>query len=1175
MPLFSSRRKSEANLRASASPEQPPALPPTGLAKLVSGRAPSGRNEGGGARGQQARSRSTGREGGGRRPEREREAVGRQGAQAQVQARGRKSIGENGWDLLDEFAPTGGGAAGVPHASQTSESTPVAARFASRAGGAGYATPPRRDSSLASSSSTALFSNPSFSPPNSSVSNLNSLVASPPFFASTPPTSDGGHDGFSLDDPKPNGISQAFSSADLYSSNVHSSPSNSFLRSPPHQPSSSSSVRPAPAGLPPSSSFYDMSAASTYASPVRPPRRESLMKQGESRAFSIEEEREEESPTASPLGSKNRIAIEGMLGAGGRRESLQAARRAAIRTDSPSRTAYTNGTSPLAALSNAATAASRPPPSLLSSASSLSSSSFTGAPAPPRPAYNSFAAFFGTSSAPSSVGSPALSGSTFGSPALAPGFSSEDGSSTTATDATSVDGEEEHEKEEEKKEELAPPIDLRSSSTPFRTAPGPAPLDGTTPTQALFPSASQPSSNPAPPAHSPVEVEKAASPPPTRLSLEQQRSQPAPVSSPVERKLRRESLPPTSPSSSGSRYSRPSFEQARQRPLDEDESNGRAGRRPSVAQAASPLPASPVERKRKDSQVSSGSARHSLLQQYQQPAEESPQSRSGTTSRTTSSGATSRTPKPLPPPLVSSSLPPRPATPTSSSATRSPRTPRAPLTPRSPRPVPPPLDLSAATASSPTKKRVTAEGTTRAAALAAARERERKAAQVSPARSRAESVSPVVGKKEVEEAEPEQQEEEECPLRPRFEYAFVTHTAAILQPLLQHIGLNELVALRQVSKTIRRALDVGEGKELVLERFLGAQGYRSFASSTKSRHAPSSRAAKYVPPPDTITLDLRDLLAFRAGVSLSLDDYFHLARQYSSSPQHFSPTSLKLARATTRGWNRVVLRIRSQTLLPPKAFNAPAFPDLAPASQPVHKPGRAAALRVWVPTESGQQVGGDAWMTDAEVCECEREVVRSGGAWAQLRKGDVVRNVAVEAFGNVGALLFDGRYLRDLSFSYDVVGHLPPWLNMLAYSPSYYHNIVVSSSSNPVFYISLAPFVSSVRETIQLCNDRVELSSPQGQYMVKKFVYRAGIKIKPGQLIGDSPVLGGSGPGGIDVVHDDWVGEVVVETDGTTEHATMLIARVASVEPTPWRIIRSKCRVGRLFLRPVLKSEAC
>ncbi|GJN87179.1 hypothetical protein Rhopal_000124-T1 [Rhodotorula paludigena] len=471
--------------------------------------------------------------------------------------------------------------------------------------------------------------------------------------------------------------------------------------------------------------------------------------------------------------------------------------------------------------------------------------------------------------------------------------------------------------------------------------------------------------------------------------------------------------------------------------------------------------------------------------------------------------------------------------------------------------IPPPAPLS------PSRK--AGETTPRAAALAAARERERRMTSrpvAEPAHAVAPAQTPAPAPNLAQAVQPASTSAADE--APRFDYALSTCTGPLLARLLRDLSYRDVVSLRLVSRTVRHSIDT-TGRELVLERFLGSQGYRPFALPAQSRRE------TYLPSNEgEITLDLRDLAAFRVAQTVSFDEYAHLARVYTLSPAHFSPASLKLARATTRAWNRVVLRLRAQTGLPPSAFAPSAFPNLAPTSHPVHKTGRAASLRVWVPTRAG-----DSWMSDAEVVECEREVWRSGrGAWSQLRKGDVVHNVAVPTFGNVGALVFDGKYLRDLSFAYDVVGHLPPWLNMLSYPPQYFHNIVVASSSNPVFYLSLHPFVSAVRETITLCKEKQALSSPQGNYLVSRYVYRASLKLSAGQIVGDSAGAGGLGPGGIEVVHPDWAGQIVVETEGTTEHATLLIARAASVEPVPWRIVREKSRPGKIWLRPVLDSEA-
>lgn len=42
-----------------------------------------------------------------------------------------------------------------------------------------------------------------------------------------------------------------------------------------------------------------------------------------------------------------------------------------------------------------------------------------------------------------------------------------------------------------------------------------------------------------------------------------------------------------------------------------------------------------------------------------------------------------------------------------------------------------------------------------------------------------------------------------------------------------------------------------------------------------------------------------------------------------------------------------------------------------------------------------------------------------------MRKGDVCWNTAVGSEENSGRVLFDGRRLQDLDFTWDPVGHLP------------------------------------------------------------------------------------------------------------------------------------------------------
>lgn len=189
--------------------------------------------------------------------------------------------------------------------------------------------------------------------------------------------------------------------------------------------------------------------------------------------------------------------------------------------------------------------------------------------------------------------------------------------------------------------------------------------------------------------------------------------------------------------------------------------------------------------------------------------------------------------------------------------------------------------------------------------------------------------------------------------------------------------------------------------------------------------------------------------------------------------------------------------------------------------------------------------------------------------------------------GNIGRLIFDGRYLRDFDFTYDRLGHIPSYLDSLAFSPAYFHNCVHSTAPNAVVHLCLRAFARDVRDSLQLCAEQVARTGAHGtQQSVKAFVYRAQARIVAGTLINSAASPGrngsrgggaqggpGRGPGGLDVVHAEWHGSVVLEAAGTTEQAALLLARVDADRPTPWRVLRERSRPGRIWLTPVAESE--
>lgn len=366
-------------------------------------------------------------------------------------------------------------------------------------------------------------------------------------------------------------------------------------------------------------------------------------------------------------------------------------------------------------------------------------------------------------------------------------------------------------------------------------------------------------------------------------------------------------------------------------------------------------------------------------------------------------GATER---PSTPPIsLQPSLPVSPPSPSSTAAeapSRCLKSPaRAPLsqstTPRSP-----PTSPSRTKDSKPTP---------RATALAKARERSESASPSHSDSAPPRPQSPV-------EPHPHQQEGAHHPRPPResrpltrLEHILIRAPRSILKRVLAELGWGDFCALRVTSRGLKRCVEGERGRELVLQRFLGGLGYRTLAASS----APAGRRTRGVSEQqgtptasdneqqqrgEPLLLTLRDSDAFLIGVEITLEQYARFALDYAQDRLH--PNTLRLIRASTRAWNRVVLRLRAQSLLPSSAFEPYAFAGLgaARAEVQVYKKGRAAGLRVWVPM---REVGG-SWMGDEEVVECEREVWRCGG-WREVRKGDVVANVAVRTWGNLGKLI--------------------------------------------------------------------------------------------------------------------------------------------------------------------------
>lgn len=97
---------------------------------------------------------------------------------------------------------------------------------------------------------------------------------------------------------------------------------------------------------------------------------------------------------------------------------------------------------------------------------------------------------------------------------------------------------------------------------------------------------------------------------------------------------------------------------------------------------------------------------------------------------------------------------------------------------------------------------------------------------------------------------------------------------------------------------------------------------------------------------------------------------------------------------------------------------------------PLFRLRRAPLLRVFVPSPEGD------WLSDKSVLECEAECKRAGVTHL-MRMGDVVWDIAVGDEGNVGRMVYDGKYL--------IVSVMPSFHNLCLLTESFRILIILST----------------------------------------------------------------------------------------------------------------------------------
>lgn len=207
----------------------------------------------------------------------------------------------------------------------------------------------------------------------------------------------------------------------------------------------------------------------------------------------------------------------------------------------------------------------------------------------------------------------------------------------------------------------------------------------------------------------------------------------------------------------------------------------------------------------------------------------------------------------------------------------------------------------------------------------------------------------------------------------------------ILVSFLRALAWNDIVALRKVSTLAKVSLEV-EAKEFVLQRYLAKYGYRSFVPSRgrslgaaiRGRPTPGSKmklksntsnTAIPLPVDDMIRMELRNVDAFMINQLYTPSDFHKFAKAHLLSSTSLRPEAISMIRASTRAWNRLVLRLRDQEkyernrLLVEQRFEF----DEIPANERLYISGRAVILRVWLPCSN-------AVMVEEDAVACEREL---------------------------------------------------------------------------------------------------------------------------------------------------------------------------------------------------------
>ncbi|THU82136.1 hypothetical protein K435DRAFT_692107 [Dendrothele bispora CBS 962.96] len=378
------------------------------------------------------------------------------------------------------------------------------------------------------------------------------------------------------------------------------------------------------------------------------------------------------------------------------------------------------------------------------------------------------------------------------------------------------------------------------------------------------------------------------------------------------------------------------------------------------------------------------------------------------------------------------------------------------------------------------------------------------------------------------------------------------------------------------------------------------------------------------------------------GISIPLTAYTRVAelylKQLKVKHSRRDPNVIEnaiLLRDATRAYNRILLRLRAQAEMDPDQFtptantptdhsqpqvpttimeegNNKASPSLltgnnGQSSSEPHLPSmfrlrRAPLLRVFIPSPEGD------WLSDTSVSQCEAEI-KYAGLSHLVRMGDVVWDIAVGDNGNFGRMIWDGKYLIDLDYTYSEVGDVPKYIPILAFPPSYFYRVLrtsPSSSSDPLVRIDISHWGEEIATNLQLLQNRGRMERATTVYHNTNWVHQSWFRIKPPQSQHTSDSNNNNDNKGVPVpgfaghfIHPTWYGKIVIETEGTADSLTDLQDRCGPkafpnrVKPvtktvvgssqrsaerdkdarTAFRIVRERSQPGEIWLRTVSAKE--